>query len=233
LTNKEQEAFSLPSDLKEIFVGLLLGDLLGRFRYGKARFVFKQGLVHEDYLLHLYEIFQGYCPSAPKITKSLPHYKTGKIYSSILFSTYTLPCFNELYNLFYISGKKVVPSIIEDLLTPLSLGYWIADDGSWNKPGKFTVLCTDSFTLEEVELLIEVLNTKFHLKCYKCRQGIGYRIIIPSYSIPVLQNLLSSHMPPMMLYTAVGGVYSSNSLYDRIKLPSPPLGGFGRRFIRP
>ena len=28
-------------------------------------------------------------------------------------------------------------------------------------------------------------------------------------------------------------VYHSNSLYDRIKLPSPPLGGFGRRFIRP
>jgi hypothetical protein len=123
LTKKEQEAFSLPTDLKEIFVGLLLGDLLGRFRYGKARFVFKQGLIHEDYLRHLYEIFKDYCPSAPKITNSLPHYKTGKIYSSILFSTYTLPCFNELYNLFYISGKKVIPSIIGELLTPLSLAY--------------------------------------------------------------------------------------------------------------
>ena len=122
----------------------------------------------------------------------------GKIYSSILFSTYTLPCFNELYNLFYISGKKVVPSITEDLLTPLSLAYWIADDGSWNKPGKYTILCTDSFALAEVVHLIEVLNKKFNLKCYKCRQGLNYRIVIPSYSIPVLQNLLASHMPPMM-----------------------------------
>jgi hypothetical protein len=123
LTKKEQEAFSLPSDLKEIFVGLILGDLTGRFRYGKARFIFKQGLVHEAYLLHLYEIFKDYCPSAPVIAKSLPHFKTGKIYSSILFATYTLPCFNELYNLFYISGKKAIPSTIEDLLTPLSLSY--------------------------------------------------------------------------------------------------------------
>ena len=123
LTKKEQEAFSLPSDLKEILVGLLLGDLFGRFRYGKARFVFKQGLVHEDYTRHLYEIFKDFCPSAPKITNSLPHFKTGKIYSSILFSTYTLPCFNELYNLFYISGKKIIPSIIEELLTPLALVY--------------------------------------------------------------------------------------------------------------
>jgi hypothetical protein len=208
LTKKEQEAFSLPSDLKEIFVGLILGDLTGRFRYGKARFIFKQGLVHEAYLLYLYEIFKNYCPSAPVIAKSLPHYKTGKIYSSILFATYTLPCFNELYNLFYISGdpaslgapksRKVVPSTIKDLLTPLSLSYWIADDGCWNKVNKHVVLCTDSFTLEEVELLIEVLNKKFNLKCYKCKKGNGYSIIIPAYSVLVLQNLVASHIPPMM-----------------------------------
>jgi hypothetical protein len=198
LTKKEQEAFSLSSDLKEILVGLILGDLFGRFRYGKARFIFKQGIVHEAYLLHLYEIFKNYCPSAPVIAKSLPHYKTGKVYSSILFGTYTLPCFNELYNLFYVSGKKAIPSTIGDLLTPLSLSYWIADDGCWNKVNRHVILCTDSFSLEEVEVLIEVLNKKFNLKCYKCKSGNGYRIIIPAYSVPDLQNLLASHIPPMM-----------------------------------
>nr|QVG61555.1 hypothetical protein [Rhizoctonia sp.] len=198
LTKKQQESFSLPSEFKEIFVGLLLGDLLGRFRYGKARFVFKQGLVHEDYLLHLYEIFKSHCPSAPKIHVSLPHPKTGKNYSSILFTTYTLACFNELYNSFYLDGKKIIPVNIAELLTPLSLAYWISDDGSWNKPGRYTTLCTDSFTLEEVEHLIEVLNKKFNLKCYKIRQGVRWRIIIPSYSIPALQNLLAPHIPPMM-----------------------------------
>lgn len=165
---------------------------------GNAYFRFEQGIVHKDYLYHLYELFQTYCSSAPKITNRLPDSRTGNVYSRVSFFTYCLPCFTELYNLFYISGKKVVPSIIEDLLTPLSLSYWIADDGSWNKPGKYTVLCTDSFTLEEVELLIEVLNNKFNLKCYKCRQGTSYRIIIPSYSIPVLRNLLAAHMAPMM-----------------------------------
>ena len=55
----------------------------------------------------------------------------------IYFSTYTLPCFNELYNLFYLSGKKVIPNNIGDLLTPLSLAYWIADEGSWNKTQRY------------------------------------------------------------------------------------------------
>lgn len=85
----------------------------------------------------------------------IPHPKTGKCYISILFYTYSLPCFNELYDFFYVSGlratqKKVVPAEpinIFDLLTSVSLSYWIADDGSWNKVGKYVTLCTDSFTL--------------------------------------------------------------------------------------
>ena len=202
LTKKEKDAFSLTSDLKEILVGLLLGDLYGRFRYGKTSFVFKQGLIHQDYLNYLYKVFSIYCPSKPKITQSLPDHRTGKIYSDILFTTYTLPCFNELYHLFYLSGKKVVPGNLIELFTPLSLAYWIADDGSWNKVGKYVTLCTDSFSLEEVEQLILVLNNKFtggrQLKCYKVKSNKNFRIIIPSYSIAALQNLISEHIPPMM-----------------------------------
>uniref|UniRef100_UPI0022374588 LAGLIDADG endonuclease n=1 Tax=Ramaria cf. rubripermanens TaxID=2016387 RepID=UPI0022374588 len=185
LKNKEKAAFSIPSHLTENFLGLLLGDLYGRYRYGNTRFVFKQGLIHKDYLYHLYELFSLFCPSEPKIFRGLLDTRTGKIYSSISFSTYTLPCFNELYHLFYLSGKKVIPNNIEDLLTPLSLAYWIADDGSWNKPQRYVSLSTESFTLAEVELLIKVLNTKFNLSCYKSRNGVAYKIIIPSYSVPV------------------------------------------------
>lgn len=47
---------------------------------------------------------------------------------------------------------------------------------------------TYSITLEEVELLIAVLNSKFNLRCYKVKSGKGYKIVIPSYSVPILQN---------------------------------------------
>lgn len=187
--------------MKEILVGLLLGDLYGRKKGDYTLFSFKQGLIHQDYLNHLYSIFKDYTASAPKIVNNFPHPKTGKCYNSILFYTYSLPCFNELYDLFYVSPlgrKKMVPINIFYLLTPLSLAYWIADDGSWNKVSKYVILCTDSYTLEEILKLIEVLNTKFNLRCYKVKCGNGFRIIIPSYSIPALQELLSAHIPPMM-----------------------------------
>jgi hypothetical protein len=79
----------------------------------------------------------------------LPNRRIGKVYSSIGFSTYTLPCFNELYNLFYLSPskQKIVPDNIDELLIPQSLAYWIADDSSWNKLGKYMSLNTDSLTL--------------------------------------------------------------------------------------
>ena len=191
LSKAEQEQFSLTQNQEEMVVGLLLGDLCARKYKGSvnACLQFKQGIIHEDYLLDLYERFKESCPSALRIkTKILnpqPDKRTGKVYSSICFSTYSLPCFNDLYNLFYVEGKKVVPGNIGDLLTPLALAYWICDDGSWNKLPGYVVLCTECFTPADVYLLINVLNSKWNLKCYKSKRGDSYRIIIPSYSVPI------------------------------------------------
>ena len=127
---------------------------------------FKQGLVHKEYVSHLYDIFRLYCSNVPKTTNNPPHPKTGKIYVSMTFETFTLPCFNELYDLFYVAGKKVIPNNISEFLTAAGLAYWICDEGSWNKPGRYVTLCTDSFSLAEVKLLIKALNDNFNLKCY-------------------------------------------------------------------
>jgi hypothetical protein len=77
----------------------------------------KQGTCHKDYIFHLYKLFANFCPQAPKTQISLPHKRTGNVYETILFYTYTLPCFSEFFNPFYSSGQKIVPSNIGDLLT--------------------------------------------------------------------------------------------------------------------
>lgn len=162
--------------------------------------VFLQSINHQDYLNHLYNLFSYYCPSSPKIRTNLTDKRTGKMYSNISFTTYTLTCFNELYQLFYMSGKKIIPNNIGDLLTELSLAYWICDDGSWNKVGKYVTLSTESFQLEEVNLLIDTLNKNFDLKAYKVKNGDAHKIVIPSYSVPLLRKLVLPHIPSMMNY---------------------------------
>jgi hypothetical protein len=201
LTNLEKQQFSLSEEISGIIVGLILGDLHIRKRKLGVNpcLVFRQGVVHKDYLLHLYEKFQMYCPQEPQLYNSPPHKLTGISYSSMYFQTYSLPCFAALHALFYPSGKKIVPANIADLFTPLSLSYWIADDGSFHKINKVVTLATHCFSLDEVNLLVGVLN-KWDLKCRVSKDKNGYVITIPFKSLPVLQSLLKDIMPSMMQY---------------------------------
>nr|QWC53673.1 LAGLIDADG homing endonuclease [Rhizoctonia solani] len=144
LTAIEKSQFTLTDELKQILVGLLLGDAhIQKHKLGiNPRLVFVQGLINKDYLLHLYDLFKTYSPQEPTISDMSPHRRTGKVYSKIYFSTYSLPCFLELYNLFYVAGTKIVPSNIEVLFTPLSLVYLICDDGSFCQRDKAIILNT-------------------------------------------------------------------------------------------
>lgn len=68
LSKEEKAALSLPEDLKQILVGLLLGDLCSQKQSygGNPRLIFSQGLLHKDYIFHLYELFY------PEGKKALP-----------------------------------------------------------------------------------------------------------------------------------------------------------------
>jgi len=174
----------------ENLVGLFLGDIHARIWKGgvNACLMFKQGIVHKDYIMHLYEIFSGYCSSGPKFTNAAPDKRTGVVYTGIYFNTHCLPCFNALYSLFYIGGVKIVPSNIFELLTPLGLAYFICDDGYFDKSTKIVKLCTENFTESEVDLLIQVLENKFNLVCRKEKRGKGFRIVIKNESLGTLRG---------------------------------------------
>jgi len=200
LTKAERAEFVLPQDLQSILVGLYLGDLYGEKRNINPRLKFEQGLNHNDYLLHLYKLFEKYCSANPKITNPAPDKRTGKTYNTIRFLTYSLPCFAPLYELFYVNGTKVIPNNIGDLLTPLGLAYWICDDGCFCQRSHAIFLSTNSFTLSEVNNLVNVLNNKFGLICTINSQNGKPRIRISPKSLPVIQSLLEPAMPSMMRF---------------------------------
>jgi len=123
LTKEERSQFVLSKELKEITIGLLLGDLNIRKLTSNSLLRFGQGIVHIDYIQHLYELFCNYCRTEPKTFDLAPDKRTGKIYSSVRFNTISLPVFTVLYELFYVNGKKFVPANIAELLTPIGLAY--------------------------------------------------------------------------------------------------------------
>jgi hypothetical protein len=110
----------IPSELKDIIVGLALGDLHIRRRNKNTCLNFKQCINHEAYILHLYTLFQEYCKMSPRIKDVAVN---GKTYQSIYFDTLTYEALNYYHELFYKDKKKIVPLNIQELLTAKGLPY--------------------------------------------------------------------------------------------------------------
>lgn len=79
------------------------------------------------------------------------------------------------------------------------------DDGSFNKTKGTIILCTDSYSKEDVLHLIFILTDKFNLSCglivIQTKSGdIYYRIRINKSSIPSLTALIEPFMISSMYY---------------------------------
>ena len=95
----------------------------------------------------------------------------SKYFYSLAFRTRQLSCLNEMYDLFYDTNKKekvsgayaikLIKYEIFYYINYISLAFWIMGDGS--KRGRGLVLCTDSFSLKDIILLMNILKIKFDI----------------------------------------------------------------------
>ena len=95
---------------------------------------------------------------------------------------------------------KIIPSNISEYLTEVSLAFWIMDFGGKTTYGDL-LLHTNSYTLEEVELLVSVLNQKFHLVCkVSQRRPNQWAILIPKRELHKVRALVSIYIHSSMEY---------------------------------
>lgn len=157
------EKFKTEKELNEISIGKILGDACIN---KTGNLCFSQSVKQRDYIEHCFQLFRSYIRPNRNI-KSYMNKRKGKEHEILSFETCAI--FKELLSVFYIYEKdtnkriKVIPKNIGDWLTLRSLAYWIMDDGC-NRGGK-VVLCTHSFTLEENQFLVSILEKNFSLVC--------------------------------------------------------------------
>lgn len=190
-------------DVISVLVGLLLGDGYASNRSGEGvRFSIKQSIVHKEYLFSLYDFFlsRGYCSNLEPRKYQRTIKGINKIYYGFEFNTFTFRSLFWLYDSFYKNGKKIVPLIIEDYFTPLTLAIFISDDGTWTKYG--VRIASNNFTLKEVEYIQNILTHKFNLDCtiQKISLNDKYSIYIKKNSINKLTTLILPHLHPSMHY---------------------------------
>lgn len=156
IRSSSKSDIELTSELKQVVVGKMLGDL-GSERPNlncNTRLQFKQTYNQKEYIEHLFNLFKDYCKSSPIFLSKFDNRPNrNKVYNALKFNTLSLPCFNELRELFYNNkGIKIIPKTLSDYLTPRALAYWFQDDGYKSVYGFY--FCTESYTLEENEFLV-------------------------------------------------------------------------------
>lgn len=195
-------------DIIGVIIGLLLGDgWLDRTRDSVRVCTEKSdSLANRAYGFWLNSFFfeRGY------VATRNPNRKTRKVEDKIIISwlikTVKFTSWNWLYESFYPQGKKVVPfDILDKYISPLTLAIWFMDDGSGLNRG--VKLATQGFTREECQFLVNLLNSRFHLKCSIHLQGRSkdgtrnlYAIYIWKQSMSDFYQLISPYLIPEMKY---------------------------------
>ena len=105
-----------------------------------------------------------------------------------------------MFEEFYVNGKKVIPANIADLLTSVSLAYWIMDDDGFT--GNGLKLYTNAFKLEDLNLLVDAINKNFTISVTIHKSSIEhqYTLYISKKQLPLVIELVKEYMHPSMLY---------------------------------
>ena len=190
----------LSLEQREVLVGLLLGDgcLETRNKGRTYRLKIEQSKAHETYVLLLYGLFAEWTLSPPRVRVVNSR---GHVSENIAFGTVSHQALSFYGHQFYLEGVKRVPDLIGQWLTPRGLASWFMDDGSIkSKESKGLILNTQGFADECVLRLIEVLQLKFGLQCWKRRQKDGDQIYISGHSFEKFVALVDPYIIPEMRY---------------------------------
>ena len=186
---------------QEVLVGLLLGDGCLETQNGGRTYRLKieQSARHEAYVRHIHELFSEWVLTPPR--RRLNRASNGTMTINWTFQTVSHEAFQPYGFQFYGGGKKKVPQLITDWLTPRGFAYWFMDDGSMKSAeSKGVVLNTQAYMPADIERLIEVLRSRFGLRAKIRAQSDGPQIYVSGRSHERVRELIEPFVLEEMRY---------------------------------
>jgi hypothetical protein len=192
---------------KEAITGLVMGDGClrnpnsNKRKTGNCRLQFTFKAEVYDFICWLkFDVLKGLCTD----TKPAPYPPKVDNPTQYSFQSKNMEYFTELHKIWYSYDSsndkytKIVPSdeFLNLYFNEVSLAFWIMGDGYYDNNGKTIVICTESFTYDEVNRLIIMLNKKYGLISSptkrKLKNGLGYRIRFSSKldNIEIIRELI-------------------------------------------
>jgi hypothetical protein len=194
-------------DILSMIIGSILGDTqLEKRKNGLGtRIIFEQSSDNVEYLMwfHNYFVNRGYCNNT-KPNLQIRIRQKGKVFYQYRINSYTFSSFNWIHEMFYklVDNKyiKIIPLNIREYLTPLALAIWFMDDGSNVNRG--ARIATNCFTLEEVNLLCNVLKSRYNIIATpnKCGKDKSHIIYIHINSMKLFTTIVKPYLLPSLYY---------------------------------
>ena len=199
IRNFSQEEHSLSKEQEQMVLGSLLGDMNlsvpGVNRNVNSRLAIVQSEQQEELFIKKVKILGEFMGSY-RLYISNPDNRTGKVYKSWRGNSKAHKVFTDIYYLLYPNGvKTLTKEYLNKINNPIALAYWFMDDGS-----ECGTIATNCFSLDEVELLINWLKTKWNIIATKQKNRVNYVLHISQKSRLDFERLIFPYMIPSMYY---------------------------------
>jgi recombination protein RecA len=197
---KLKDNIKLTQNQREILVGLMLGDgHLETQNNGKTfRLKIGHSTAQTKYVNWLYKQFEEWVLTPPQEKQVATG---GKHFVNIWFNTISHASFRFYGQQFYRDGKKVVPKMINKLLTPKSLAIWFMDDGSLkSKEHKALILNTQCFSKSDIEKLQKTLMRNWGVESQQRKQSDGIQLLIAGDSAIKFAKIIIPDLLPEFNY---------------------------------
>ena len=196
---------SFSNEQKSLIYGSMLGDACIHKPKNRlyARFQIKHSIKQTAYLNHKFSIMR---PWINYNNASISNDKSGYgDFPRIVFYTTSHPIFNTILSEFYTGNIKIVTKEILNKVDVLALTYWFCDDGSYmnhlaSRSSRATI-STESFTIEENELIKQWFQERWNIKCSLQRKIDNvFRLHFSANPARELTSLIKPYVIPEMLF---------------------------------
>tara|TARA_B100000315_G_C14571455_1_gene585763 strand:+ start:1338 stop:2450 length:1113 start_codon:yes stop_codon:yes gene_type:complete len=206
----ELKQFNINEDVKQVLLGSLLGDSSLSKPSKNAYFSCVHSPKQKDYILWKKRIIYKNFKVSVKLYNN--KYKNRR-YKTYRLSTNCSPFLTYTHSFFYIRSykpnrkwEKMVNTDILKKLSPLGLGVWYCDDGTYCVRDKSCSLATQGFTYEENLTIKDYFYKKWKIKAHiiedynKQYNKSYYKIVFNTEETSKFLNLIKDFIPESMIY---------------------------------
>lgn len=226
----------LSQHVRDILLGSLLGDgsLALNPKYKSPRFSFRHSTKQKEYFFWKMEALKLISGESCYWLQGSEQKPDGFGVAKYRYQSRALNSLTEIYNLTHkrVSGTKVrVTRKWLNQLSPLSLAIWWQDDGSLVSDSRQGVICTDGFSLKEVEIIHQYFKSVWNIetKIGRVSGQEKYRIWIrSSEELKKFLRIIIPHIFVKSMLYKILLVYKDSQIQERWISEVEELGNFSR-----